>query len=64
MEIHVYIGNKSNGFACETLGQILVYIEENQPPVPLTLFWIQVLYAQDQHCPRALGYLILHKRAL
>ena len=24
MEIHVYIGNKSNGFACKTLGQILV----------------------------------------
>ena len=24
MEIHVYIGNKSNGFACETLRQILV----------------------------------------
>ena len=26
MEIHVYIGNKSNGFACKTLRQILVYI--------------------------------------
>ena len=29
MEIHVYIGNKSNGFACKTLRQILVYILTN-----------------------------------
>ena len=33
MEIHVYIGNKSNGFACETLRQILVSIS---PPSPLS----------------------------